>query len=66
MLVVLLEVIASLVTQLTAHMLTSLREGLKKGTNLGHCPNRGEGVRHLEFSVPTSLSVSLSSISNFI
>ena len=37
---------------------STLKEGFKKKvTNLGHCPNRGEGVRHLEFSVPTSLSV---------
>ena len=36
-----------------------LREDFKKieVTHSGHCPNRGEGVKHHELSVPTSQSV---------
>ena len=45
-----------------------LRVGFKKkrkSQTWNIVPTGGEGVRHLEFSVPTSLSVLLSSISNF-
>ena len=49
-------------------IITTLREGFKKKSHeLGtSCQEGGEGVQHLEFSVPTSLSVSLSSISNLL
>ena len=45
---------------------TVVREGFKKKSQTWDIvPTGGEGVRLLEFSAPTSLSVLLSSISNF-